>query len=208
VGSGSVLLVRRTVSDMTVENNECGAAFRLPKDLERLFDAINVVGIANSQDIPSISNESCLNVFGKRDARVAFDRDVIVVVNPAQIVEAEVSVATQPLMLCLPSGSRRRADRIDVVVEDLEAGPIVAVGEPLLRHRHANARCRTLAKRASRGFDTRNPVVFRMAGSLAVELAEAANVVERNRRLAQRFVVGIHGLNRSLTHTDEPPCSF
>jgi hypothetical protein len=34
-----------------------------------------------------------------------------------------------------------------------------------------------------------------MAGSLAVELAEAANIVERDRRLPQSFIVGIHGLN-------------
>src|SRR5215469_6296720 len=36
-----------------------------------------------------------------------------------------------------------------------------------------------------------------MPGSFAIELAEAANVVERDRRLPQGFVVGIHGLNAS-----------
>ena len=76
---------------MTVENNECGAAFRLPEDPERLFDTIDVVRIADSQDIPSVRNESCLNVFGERNAGVAFDRDVIVVVDPAQVVEPEMS---------------------------------------------------------------------------------------------------------------------
>src|SRR4029077_10812774 len=86
-----VLLVRRTVSDMTVEDDECGAAFRFAKDLEHLLNAIDVVGIANSQDVPSIRNESCVDVFGERDSRVAFDRDVVVVVNPAQVVEPEMS---------------------------------------------------------------------------------------------------------------------
>src|SRR5215471_7461518 len=38
-------------------------------------------------------------------------------------------------------------------------------------------------------------MVFRMPRSFAVELAEAPNVVECDRRLPQRFVVGIHGLN-------------
>jgi hypothetical protein len=66
---------------MTVENNECGAAFRLPKDLERLFDAIDVVRIADSQDIPSIRDESRLNVFGERDARVAWLEPVCTEVN-------------------------------------------------------------------------------------------------------------------------------
>src|SRR5215471_10164162 len=83
--------MRGTVADMAVENNECGAAVRFPKDRERFFDAANVVGIADAQNIPSIRDETCLDVFGKGDARVAFDRDVIVVVNPAQIVETEMS---------------------------------------------------------------------------------------------------------------------
>src|SRR5215831_433143 len=36
-----------------------------------------------------------------------------------------------------------------------------------------------------------------MPGRLAIELAEAANVVESDRRLPQSFVFGIHGLNAS-----------
>jgi len=76
---------------MTVKNDERGAALRLAKDLERVFDAIRVVRIADSQDIPSVRDESRLNVFGERDPRVAFDGDVIVVVDPAQIFEPEVS---------------------------------------------------------------------------------------------------------------------
>src|SRR5215475_5326863 len=34
-----------------------------------------------------------------------------------------------------------------------------------------------------------------MPWSFAVELAKVANIIERDRRLPQRFVVGIHGLN-------------
>src|ERR1700687_1502370 len=38
-------------------------------------------------------------------------------------------------------------------------------------------------------------MVFRVAGSLAVELAEVADIVERDGGLAQRFIVGIDGLD-------------
>src|ERR1700723_811564 len=180
---------------MTVENNECRATFRLPKDPERLFDTIDVVRIADSQDLSSVSNESCLNVFGERNARVAFDRDVIVVVNPAQVVEPEMSGQRCSLRCNTFHQAPVTTDCINVVVEDLEARSIVVVGEPFLRDCHADARCRTLPERASCGFNTRHPVVFRMAGSLAVELAEATDIVERDRRLPQCFVVGIHSLN-------------
>src|SRR2546430_11118865 len=42
------------------------------------------------------------------------------------------------------------------------------------------------------GFDTGHPVVLGVARRLAVELAEPADVIERHRRLSQRFIVGVH----------------
>src|SRR5215469_18707985 len=168
---------------MTVENNECGAAVRLPKDLERLFDASDIIRIADAQDVPSIGEEPTCNVFGERDARIAFNCDVIVVVNPAKIVEPKVSRQRCRLRCDAFHQASVTTDRINVVVEQVETWPIVAAAEPLLRDRHANARCRTLSERASCGLDSRDPVVFRMPGSFTIELAEAANIVERDRRL-------------------------
>ena len=86
------------------------------------------------------------------------------------------------------------ADRVDVVVEQLEARLVVAAGQPLARDRHADAGGDALPQRTGRGLDAGYPVIFRMARRLAVELAEMADVVERDRRLAQALVVGIHGL--------------
>src|SRR5579859_2754617 len=60
----SILLMWRAVSDVTVEDNKCGATFRFSKDVERMFDPVDVIGIADSQHIPSIRNEPCLNIFG------------------------------------------------------------------------------------------------------------------------------------------------
>src|SRR5262252_10576824 len=110
---------------MTVENNECGSAARLSKDLERLFDSTDVVRIADSQNIPSIGDESCLNVFGERDARIAFNCDVIVVVNPTQIVEPEMSRQRCRLRCDAFHQASVATDRINMVVEDIETRPIV-----------------------------------------------------------------------------------
>ena len=96
------------------------------------------------------------------------------------------------------------ADRIDVVVEDVEARLVVAAGEPFLGDGHADAGGDALAQRAGRGLDARDPMVFRMPRRLAVELAKVADVVERDRRLAQPLVIGVHRLRlRQMQHRPE-----
>src|SRR5262244_1594197 len=84
------------------------------------------------------------------------------------------------------------ADHVDVVVEDLEVRAIVTVGEPRLGNGHADAGGDTLPKRSSRGLDPRNQVVLRMTWSLAAELAEVTNIVERNCGLSKPLVFCIH----------------
>jgi len=64
----------------------------VPAEAQRaLLDAIDVVGIADSQDIPSVCQKPGRYILSEGDARVAFDGDVIVVVDPAEIVESQMS---------------------------------------------------------------------------------------------------------------------
>ena len=59
---------------------------------EHLLNAIDVVGIANSQDIPSIRNGIVSGTSSVNAIRVSPSMsDVVVVVNPAQVVEAQMS---------------------------------------------------------------------------------------------------------------------
>src|SRR5262249_61153610 len=81
---------------------------------------------------------------------------------------------------------------IDVVREDLEVGAIVAVREPRLGDGHAHAGGDALPERSGRGLHSRNQVVLGMTWSLAAELAEVTNIIERNRGLPKPFVFGIH----------------
>src|SRR5215467_6661861 len=84
------------------------------------------------------------------------------------------------------------ANRVDVVVEDLEVGTIVPISEPRLGNGHADTVGDPLSKGSSRGLDTRNQVVLGMTRSLTAELAEVTNIVQRNRGLPEPFVFGIH----------------
>ena len=126
--------------------------------------------------------------------RVAFDGDVVVVVDPAEVVEAEMAGQRRRFRRDAFHHAAVAADGIDVVVEDVEARPVVAAGQPLLRDGHADAGGDALPERAGGGLDARDPVIFGMAGRLAVELAEAADVVERHRGLPQRLIFGVHRL--------------
>jgi hypothetical protein len=82
MGGGSILLVRRAVADMAIQNDKGRAALRLMEYPESVLDQANVVGVADPQHVPSVTQEPRRNVLGEGDARAALDRDVIVVVDP------------------------------------------------------------------------------------------------------------------------------
>ena len=67
--------------------------------------------------------------------------------------------------------------------------------QPALGHRHADAVAAPLAQRAGRGLDARGQPILGMARALAAELAEPLDIVERDRRLAERLVLGIDRLD-------------
>ena len=122
-----------------------------------------------------------------------FDGDVVVVEDPAEMVETEVARERCRLGADAFHQAAVAADRVDVVVEQLEARLVVAVGEPPFADRHADAGRDALAERAGGRLDAGHHAVFGMPGRLAAELTEVADVIERDRRLAQPLVVGIHG---------------
>src|SRR6266567_6081801 len=91
MSGGRVLLVWRAISDMTVQHDECGPVSCFSESVEGLFDAIDIVGIADSQHVPAVREEASSNILGECQTRVSLDRDVVVVIHPAQIVEAKMA---------------------------------------------------------------------------------------------------------------------
>ena len=190
-----VLLVGRAVADVAVEDQERRAPLRLPEDLERVLDPLDVVRVAHPEDVPPVGEKARRDVLGERDPRRPLDRDVVVVVDPAEVVEAEVAreggrLGRDPFHHAAVSG-----DGEDAVVEDVEAGTVVTGGEPLLADRHPDAGRDALPERTGGAFDAGDPAVFGVARRLAVELAESADVVERHGRLPEPLVLGVHGLD-------------
>ena len=176
VRRGGILLMRRAIADVAVQNDEGRAILGFVKHVERVLDAIDVIGVAHAQNIPAITEKAGRDVLGKGDARIAFDGDVIVVVNPAEVIERQMAGERCRFRTHALHHAAVAAHRINVVVEDLEAGPIVAVREPCFSDRHANAGGDALPERPSCCLDPRNQMVFGMSRSLAVQLAETADV--------------------------------
>src|SRR5262249_54701434 len=83
VGRCSILFVRGAVADVAVQHDERGAVFGLAKNIKGMLDALNIVGVADAQDIPAVRQKSRRDILSKGDARFPLDRDVIVVVDPA-----------------------------------------------------------------------------------------------------------------------------
>ena len=88
VGGGGALLVGRAVADAAVEDEERRPALGLLEDPEGMLDALEVVGIADAQHVPAVGQEPGRDVLGERQVGAAFDGDVVVVEDPAQVIEA------------------------------------------------------------------------------------------------------------------------
>src|SRR5438067_2628307 len=113
---------------MAVQNDERRPALRLLENFERVFDSANVIGIADAQNVPAVSEKARGYIFGERDVRVPFDADVIVVVDPAEIIEIEMTGERGSFRSNAFHHATVTGDSVDVVVEHFKTWFVVSVG--------------------------------------------------------------------------------
>ncbi len=185
---GGVLLVGGAPADVAVDDDQ-GRATRLGFEVvEGGGDRLGVVGVDDVGDVPAVAGEPGRHVVVVGEVGFAVDRDVVVVVDPAEVVELQVAgdrggLAGDPLHQAAVAG-----DRVDVEVE--EVGP-VAGALPLRGDRHPDRGRDALSERPGGRLHPRGPAVLGVAGGARVELAEALDVGEADRRLADHLVVGV-----------------
>ena len=147
--------------------------------LEGAAEQLEVVRVADPGDVPAVALEAGGDVVAVGELGVAVDRDVVVVVDPAEVVELQVAGERGGLVRDALHQVAVAADRVDVEVEELEAGAVEARRQPLAR--------RSPSRRWSRSPWPSGPVVVSTPevqrysgwpGHLRVELAEALDVVE------------------------------
>src|SRR5215467_3932764 len=91
MGSGGINLVGRAVAYVAIEDDESRSVLGAAENRKRILDALKIICVANPQHVPSIGKEARRNVLSKRKTGLTFDGDVVVVVDPAQVVEAEMA---------------------------------------------------------------------------------------------------------------------
>src|SRR5436305_14772559 len=114
---------------MAVQDDERGPAFRLFENFERLFDSANVIGIADAQNVPTIGEKTRCHVFGECYIRVPFNADVVVVPDPAEIIQTEMTGERGSFRSNAFHHATVTADGVDVVVEDYKDRFVVSVVE-------------------------------------------------------------------------------
>src|SRR5271170_2493369 len=115
---------------MTVENDERGTTLCLSERLKRVLNEVNIVRVTHSQDIPAIAEKPGGDVFGESDACCTFDGDVVVVVDPAEVVEAEMAGQRGRFGSNAFHHATIAADGVNVVIKNCETRLIKMVGQP------------------------------------------------------------------------------
>ena len=92
MSAGGVLFVRSSVANDAFQNDQHRlAAIARFKLVHRCVDRIEIVGVGYRSGPPSQTFETFGDVFAKRQFGVAFDRDIVVVVDPAKVAEGKVT---------------------------------------------------------------------------------------------------------------------
>ena len=195
VRGARVVLVRRPPGDVAVDDDERRTVGAGLERREGLSEQVEVVGVADPHDVPSVGEEPARDVLREGEVRPPLDRDAVVVVDPAEVREAQVSGERGRLAGHALHHAAVAAERVHVVVEERVVRAVVARRQPAPCDRHPDAGRDALTEGPRRRLDAGGPVVLGMSRAFAVELAEAADVVERHGRRPERLVLGVHRLH-------------
>src|SRR5262249_41390453 len=85
-----VLTLRRPVADVAVDDDERGPICLVPEHIEGPRHHLQVVGVADPGHVPAVADETGGDVIVEGQGGRALDRDVVVVVDPAEVGELQV----------------------------------------------------------------------------------------------------------------------
>src|SRR5262249_42209599 len=148
-----ILLMRRAEANVAVHDDQGRTIVLGLEHRQRLLDRRPVVRIGNVKHRPAVAVESRPDVLAECERRVALDRDMIIVVDPAQVRQLEMAGDRRGLARHALHHVAVAAEDIDVVIDQRQIRPIESLREPALRHRHADAVAAALAQRPRRGLD-------------------------------------------------------
>ena len=175
----AVLLVGRAGADDGLAADQRGLRGVGLGLLDGGFDLDRVVALHVADHLPAIGFETLGGVVGEPAVDVAVDRDVVVVVEGDELAQAPGAGERAGFVRDAFHQAAVAQEHIGVVIDDFMPGAVELGGEDLLGQRHAHGVGDALAERAGGGLDAGGVAVFGVAGGLAVELAEALQLGDR-----------------------------
>ncbi len=154
-----------------------------PRLLDRDRDRVGVVPVdAGRGPARRLESLHLVDRIGKRQRSV--DRDAVVVEQHDQLAELEVSGERDRLLAEALHQVAVGGEHIGVMVDDVAAE---FGGEMPLGDRHADRIAEPLPERPGRGLDARRDEVLRMTRRDRAELAEALDLLDRHRLVAEQM---------------------
>src|ERR1700737_808411 len=181
VSRAGVLLVGGAIGDVTVDNDQGRPVVALEKSIDGAGQHLLIIGVADAGDVPAVGDEAGGNILAESQSRVALDGDLVVVINPAEVGELEMAGERGSLAADSLHHAAIPAHGIYLVVEEFKARAVEIGSRPAPGDGHTHAGGHALAQRAGCGFCPGGPMVLGVAGTLAVQLAKAADVIELDR---------------------------
>ena len=133
---------------------------RLAEHADGMPQRVECVDVGNANHVPAVTGESGGYLFAKAEPGVALDGDAVVVVNPAEVRQFQVSGQRCGLAADAFHQITVAAQSVHVEVEQVEAGAIVPRGQPSRCGGHANAVGNSLSEWAGGRFDARGLAIF------------------------------------------------
>src|ERR1017187_4409071 len=155
VGFGRTGLVGRSTSNGGVDHDQRRARVGLGGG-NGLVDAVDVgVAAVDLLYVPTVGLEAFAHVFAEVQRGGTVERDLVVVVQPDQLAQLEVTGQRGGLVGDAFHHVAVADQRIGSVVDDGVSWPVVAAGQKTFCHGHADGIGRALPERSSGGFDAR-----------------------------------------------------
>ena len=107
VGRAGVVLVRRAVANVALDDDQRWHILGSAENLDRLRQPLSIVDIADALHVPAVGKETRRDVVAESQIRVTFDRHAVAVVEPAKITEHLVTGEARPLRSIRPPSCRR-----------------------------------------------------------------------------------------------------
>src|SRR5262249_43829945 len=91
VGSARILFVGGAVGDVAIDDNKSRSIGGVLERCKGPFEHVQIISVADSRDIPAVTNEARSYVIAVGQRGIALDADMVVVVDPTQVGELEVA---------------------------------------------------------------------------------------------------------------------